>query len=53
MAMDIVCQRKKKQNSNRAKGVGVLSVLAKVNLQKKNRPFRAQLHYWVKTFTLH
>jgi hypothetical protein len=34
MAMDIVFQRKKKQNSYRAKGVGVLSVLAKVNLQK-------------------
>jgi hypothetical protein len=42
MAMDIVFQRKKKQNSYRAKGVGVLSVLAKVNLQK-NRPFKAQL----------
>jgi hypothetical protein len=33
--MDIVFQRKKKQNSDRAKGVGVLSILAKVNLLKK------------------
>jgi hypothetical protein len=32
--MDIVFHRKKKQNLNRAKGVGVQSVLAKVNLQK-------------------
>jgi hypothetical protein len=35
MAMDIVVQIKNKQNSNRAKDVGVLSVLAKVNLLKK------------------
>jgi hypothetical protein len=30
MAMDIVFQREKKQNSNRVKGVEVLSILAKV-----------------------
>jgi hypothetical protein len=30
VAMDIVFQREKKQNSNRVKDVGVLSILAKV-----------------------
>jgi hypothetical protein len=35
MAMDIVFQRKKNQNSNRAKGVGVVSVLAKVKNAKR------------------
>jgi hypothetical protein len=33
----------KKQKPNRTKGMGVLSVLAKVNLHK-NRPFKVQLH---------
>jgi hypothetical protein len=37
VAMDIVFQRKKKQNSNRVKGVEVLSVLARVkNANKGN-----------------
>jgi hypothetical protein len=36
----ILSFRGKKQNSNKAKGVGVLSVLAKVNLLK-NRPYKA------------
>jgi hypothetical protein len=40
MAMDIFFQRKKKQNSNRTKVVGVLSVLAKV----KNSPCKDRLH---------
>jgi hypothetical protein len=35
VAMDFVFQRKKKQNSNRIKGVGVLSILAKVKNAKK------------------
>jgi hypothetical protein len=35
VAMDIVFQRKKKQNSNRVKGVEVLSILARVKMQKK------------------
>jgi hypothetical protein len=35
MAMDIVFQSKK-QNSNKAKSLGFLSVLAKVNLKKLN-----------------
>jgi hypothetical protein len=34
VAMDIVFQRKK-QNSNRVKGVEVLSILAKVKMQKR------------------
>jgi hypothetical protein len=33
--MDIVFQRKKKQNSKRVKGVEVLSILAKVKYAKK------------------
>jgi hypothetical protein len=35
MAMDIVFQREKKQNSNRAKIVGVVRVLAKVKNGKE------------------
>jgi hypothetical protein len=35
VAMDIVFQRKKKQNSNRVKGVEVLSILARVKNAKK------------------
>jgi hypothetical protein len=35
IAMDIVFQRKTKQNSNRVKGVEVLSILAKVKNAKK------------------
>jgi hypothetical protein len=34
MDMDIVFQRQNKQKSNRAKGVGVVSVLAKVKNAK-------------------
>jgi hypothetical protein len=33
--MDIVLKKKKKQNSNKAKGVEVLSILAKVKKCKK------------------
>jgi hypothetical protein len=44
---------KKKQNLNRAEDEEVLSVLAKVSMQKNIIPFKAQLQLWVKTFTWH
>jgi hypothetical protein len=58
MAMDIVFQREKKQNSNRAKVVGVVSVLAKVKhgpalmgLDSSRQLFRPKAPFWFgKTF---
>jgi hypothetical protein len=35
VTIDIVFHREKKQNSTRAKGVGVLSILGKVKMQKR------------------